>query len=108
MASNNNYHKGHKKRYQITRHRSLPIGSYETPLEDLDLEECRAKWERDTKIISEIVQFDNELARSPTMLDLLCRFDKWENAWANTWRSIAPDALHIQLSRLVKWEEGPN
>jgi hypothetical protein len=50
----------------------------ETPLEDLDLEELRARWERDTKIISEIVQLENELGRPLTMLDLLCRFDEWE------------------------------
>jgi hypothetical protein len=71
MVSNNNYHKGHKKTYQIT-HR------YETPLEDLDLDEPLARWERETKLISEIVQFGNELGRSPTMLDLLCRFHRLE------------------------------
>jgi hypothetical protein len=68
MVCNNNYHKGHKKPYQIT---SAPLG-------DLDLEELRARWERDTKIISQIVQLENELGRPLTILDLLCRFEKWE------------------------------
>jgi hypothetical protein len=68
MVCNNNYHKGHKKPYQIT---SESLGG-------LDLEELRARWERDTKIISRIVQLENELGRPLTMLDLFCRFDKWD------------------------------
>jgi hypothetical protein len=68
MFSNNNSHRRHKKPYQIT---SAPLG-------DLDLKELRSRWERDTKIISEIVQLENELGRPMTIPDLVCRFDKWE------------------------------
>jgi hypothetical protein len=68
MFSNNNSHRRHKKPYQITS----------APLDDLDLEELRARWERDTKIISEIVQLENKLGWPLTIPDLLCRFDKWE------------------------------
>jgi hypothetical protein len=64
---NNNYHKDHKKPYQITN----------APL-DLELEEFRAKWEHETQLISEIVQLENELGRPLTMPDLYFRFDRYD------------------------------
>ena len=36
------------------------------------------RWQRETCIIRNIIQFENELGRPLTMLDLLCRFDRLE------------------------------
>jgi hypothetical protein len=61
--TNNNYHKDRKKPYQIT---TAPL--------DLDLEERIDE----TQLISEIVQLENELGRPLNMLDLYCRFDRYD------------------------------
>jgi hypothetical protein len=61
--TNNNYHKDRKKPYQIT-----------TASLDVDLEE----WIDETQLISEIVQLENELGRPLNMLDLYCRFDRYD------------------------------
>lgn len=94
MVFNNNYHKDHKKPYRITRHKSLVSDRSETPLEDL--EEPGARWRRDTKLISEIVQLENNLGRELTLSDVYQKFGS------------RIDAINDVLSFLVKWDEGKN
>jgi hypothetical protein len=97
MVFNNNYHKDHKKPYRITRPRSLVIDRWETSLEDLeDLDEPGARWRRDTKLISEIVQLENNLGRELTLSDVYQKFGS------------RIDAINDVLPFLVNLEEGPN
>jgi hypothetical protein len=73
MVSNNNYH---QKPYRITRHKSLVMDRWETPLEDL--EEPGARRRRDTKLISEIIQLENELGRELCLSDVYQKFGSIE------------------------------
>jgi hypothetical protein len=93
MDSNNNYDKDRKKLYRIIRRRSLVIDRRETPLEDLD--KPRTRWRRDTKLICEIVQLENELGRELCLSDVYQKFGP------------RLDAIDDVLSFLVKWES-PN
>jgi hypothetical protein len=95
MVSSNNYHKDHKKPYRIyTRHKGLVVDHWETPLEDL--EEPGPRWRRGTKLISEIVQLENELGRE------LCLSDVYQKFGSRL------DAINDILPCLVRWEQRPN
>ena len=95
MVSSNNYHKDDKKPYRIyTRHKGLVVDHWETPLEDL--EEPRPRLRRGTKLISEIVQLENELGRE------LCLSDVYQKFGSRL------DAINDILPCLVRWEERPN
>jgi hypothetical protein len=88
MDSNNNYHRGHKKPYRIcTRHKSLVIDNWKTPLEDL--EELGARWRRDLKL----VQLEIDLGRE------LCLSDVYQEFGSRI------DAINDLLPFLLKWEE---
>ena len=65
-----------------------------TPSEDL--EEPGARWRRDTQLIREIVQLENDLGRELTESDVYQEFGS------------RIDAISDLLSFLVKLEEGPN
>jgi hypothetical protein len=66
---------------------------WKTPLEDL--EEPGARWRRDTKLISEIVQLENELGRELCLADVYQKFGP------------RIDAISDVLPFLVKREEMP-
>lgn len=43
-----------------------------------EIRKSRDRWHRDTCLIRDIVQLGKELGRPPTILDLLCKFDRRE------------------------------
>lgn len=43
-----------------------------------ELQKARARWKRDVKIIQDIVSLEKELGRNPNLLDLLCKFSRFE------------------------------
>jgi hypothetical protein len=61
-----------------------------------DLEEHGARWGRDTQLIREIVQLENDLGRELSLSDVYRKFGS----------RIA--AINDVLRFLVKYEEGPN
>jgi hypothetical protein len=62
----------------------------QTPSEDLD--EPGARWRRDTKLISEIIQLEHNLRRELTESDVYQKFGS------------RIDAINDVLPSLVKWE----
>ena len=66
----------------------------QTPSEDLD--EPGARWRRDTQLIREIVQLENDLGRELRLSDVYQKFGS----------RIA--AINDVLPFLAKWDEGPN
>jgi hypothetical protein len=59
-----------------------------------DLDEPGARWRRDTKLISEIIQLEHDLGRELTESDVYQKFGS------------RIDAINDVLPFLVKWEEG--
>ena len=66
----------------------------QTPSEDLD--EPAARWRRDTKLISEIIQLEHNLRRELTKSDVYQKFGS------------RIDAISDLLPFLVKWDEDAN
>jgi hypothetical protein len=66
----------------------------QTPSEDL--EEPGARWRKDTKLISEIIQLEHNLRRELTKSDVCHKFGS------------RIDAISDLLPFLVKWDEGKN